>query len=67
MTKISIYVEKAPYQIERAVSIVNNVETDDEGYSIYWDRQTAKMAIAMLASCLGEVVTIDGEAIDLEL
>lgn len=66
--RIEIFVETAPFQIEKAFTILNNIEVgENDNLEVYWDKDTTRKAIAMLAMYLGEEVTIDGKPVAVEL
>jgi hypothetical protein len=67
-SKINIYVEKAPFQIERAFSVAHNLEQGDgDQVDLFWDRETAVLALSLIASQLGVEVIIDGKKVEIEL
>lgn len=67
-SKINFMIESAPFQIERAFSIAYNIEQGDgDQVDVFWNRETALLAVSLIAAQLGSEVIIDGKVVEVEI
>ena len=65
--KVELYIKTAPFVEEMAIRFSQDVAVDGDTVRIYLTEEKANLAIYMIASLLGEEITINGQTVEFVL